>query len=40
MYSSIAIGENLAEAIRYAQLGYKVYPVWGIQSGKCLCAGM
>ncbi len=32
--------ENLAEALRYASLGYKLYPVWGIKNGKCLCDGM
>ena len=38
-YSSLS-NDNLAEALRYASHGYKVYPVWGIQDGKCLCGGI
>ncbi len=36
----MAVGENIAEALRYASHGYKVYPVWGIKDGKCLCGGL
>jgi hypothetical protein len=32
--------ENLVQALRYVSLGYKVYPVWGIKNGKCLCGGL
>ena len=39
-YSSSSSNQNQVEALRYASLGYKVYPVWGIQDGKCLCGGM
>jgi len=40
LFSSITGGENLAQALRYASLGYKVYPVWGIKDGRCLCDGV
>src|ERR1019366_7893317 len=39
-YSSSSSNQNQNEALRYASLGYKVYPVWGIHDGKCLCGGM
>jgi hypothetical protein len=39
-YSRITVGENLAEALRYVSHGYKVYPVWGVKDGKCLCGGL
>ena len=31
---------NLSEALRYAEFGYKVFPVWGVINGKCLCGGI
>lgn len=34
------MNENMCEALRYTALGWKVYPVWGIQDGKCLCGGL
>jgi len=38
-YDSSCGLENQAQALRYAALGHKVYPVYGIQDGKCLCRG-
>jgi hypothetical protein len=34
------MNSSLEAAMRYAVLGYKVYPVWGIKDGKCLCGGI
>jgi hypothetical protein len=35
------MNENLKSALRLAQLGFRVYPVWGIGAGnKCLCGGL
>jgi hypothetical protein len=31
------MNDNLKCALHYAALGYRVYPVWGIKDGKCLC---
>jgi hypothetical protein len=39
-YNSAAVANNQVEALRYASLGFKVYPVWGIKDGKCLCGGL
>ncbi|MCE9561573.1 MAG: bifunctional DNA primase/polymerase [Planctomycetes bacterium] len=35
------MNENLKSALRYSGIGWRVYPVWGIQTnGKCWCNGM
>ncbi len=39
-YDSSPVRENCTEALRYASLGYYVYPNWGVKDGKCLCKGM
>jgi hypothetical protein len=40
-YDSGSTNKNQVEALRYASLGYKVYPVWSIgDDGKCRCGGM
>jgi hypothetical protein len=39
-YNSSLIPNNQAEALRYASVGYKVFPVWGIKEGRCLCGGI
>ena len=39
-YHSGSTNQNCTAALRYAALGYKVYPVWGIRDGKCLCGGL
>jgi hypothetical protein len=31
------MNDNLKYALQYAALGYRVYPVYGIKDGKCLC---
>ena len=33
------MNENLKAALRYAELGYKVYPAWGVKDGECFCKG-
>jgi len=31
------MNDNLKSALQYAGLGWRVYPVWGVENGKCLC---
>jgi hypothetical protein len=34
------VNDNLKEALRLINIGYKVYPVWGInKNGTCMCGG-
>src|SRR4051794_20962823 len=40
MYDTQSVGQNLAEALRLSDLGFRVYPVWGVRpDGKCWCDG-
>ncbi|MBY0457869.1 MAG: bifunctional DNA primase/polymerase, partial [Gemmataceae bacterium] len=31
--------DNLLLALRYAALGWPVFPAWGVKDGRCLCGG-
>src|SRR5581483_2971169 len=34
-----ATNPSLDSALAYAGLNYRVFPVWGVRDGKCLCNG-